>query len=154
MMASAWFATIGLALVGIAIGALAWRQVNTAGTILHRLWPLYEARLHRDARFLLWRLSGARIARMQAMAILALVFVVVLMRTYDLLWLLPPAAFAPLWWLARSSERKRFKIDAQLPVWLLALANALKATPSIGEALASSSKLVPSPLQAELELSL
>ena len=43
------------------------------------------------------------------------------------------------------------KIEKQIDGWLLALANALKATPSLGEALGSSATLIQAPLSEEIE---
>src|SRR5690606_924 len=45
-------------------------------------------------------------------------------------------------------------IDEQLDPWLLMLSNALKASPSLGEAFANSAKLMRPPMSQELDLAL
>ncbi len=60
----------------------------------------------------------------------------------------------PRWWLARMHTARIVAIEAQLDTWLLLLAHALKATPALGEAMASTTTLVGGPLGQELELAL
>jgi tight adherence protein B len=57
----------------------------------------------------------------------------------------------PFPWLSRRRAARLTSLEAQLGSWLLALANALRATPSLGEALASTSSAIAPPLRDELE---
>jgi tight adherence protein B len=63
-----------------------------------------------------------------------------------------PCCLAPQLWLRRARDRYRARLERQLEPWLGALMNALSSTPALGDALASSSRLVDPPLRDELEL--
>jgi tight adherence protein B len=62
------------------------------------------------------------------------------------------SALAPSLWLRRLRRRRRALLERQLEPWLVALTNALAATPALGDALAQSARLVDAPLRDELEL--
>jgi tight adherence protein B len=145
---------VAILLIGVAVFAVAFSQLMSAGGFVGQHWPRYEARLQRQARFLFLKITGTRIARIQAAIGGALLFVGCLPEMRGLLLFLPIVALVPDMVLAHLCQKRRLEIDLQLPLWLLALANALKASPSIGEALSSSTPLVPKPLQDELELTL
>jgi tight adherence protein B len=55
-------------------------------------------------------------------------------------------------WIERKRRERVAKIERQLDGFVLALANALKTTPSIGAALASIVPLLPDPTREEVEL--
>jgi len=61
-----------------------------------------------------------------------------------------PVVVAPAAWLRHQRQRRVRLIDAQVDSFLLTLANALRATPSLGRALAHTQRLVPAPLGQEL----
>jgi tight adherence protein B len=145
---------LAAALIAVSIFLFVGVQLTAAGGIVRRFWPRYEARLQRDARFLFMKVTGARIARIQAVACAVIMFFVFLPETREFVLLLPVVVIAPIWVLTRRCDKRRLEFDRQLPLWLLTLANALKATPSIGEALASSARLIPRPIQDELEVTL
>lgn len=54
--------------------------------------------------------------------------------------------------LGRAQAKRVNRIEEQLDGWVTALANALKATPAIGEALASTVRIVEAPIAQELDL--
>src|SRR3569832_132968 len=96
--------------------------------------------------------SGNTIAAGQAggiAAILALAVLVDLPYWYAFIALV---AVAPSVVIERMRRQRVELIDAQLDGFLLALANALKATPSLGDAFTSVQRLTPPPLQQEVEL--
>jgi tight adherence protein B len=72
----------------------------------------------------------------------------------DFLWLLawPAILFAPRVFLTRATARRVSQVEAQVEPWVNAVANALKASPSLGEAICSTTTLVPSPMSQELEV--
>jgi tight adherence protein B len=61
-------------------------------------------------------------------------------------------AVGPALYLERKKQERVVAIEEQLDGFILALANALKATPSLGDAFASVQRLVPPPLSLEVEL--
>jgi tight adherence protein B len=78
----------------------------------------------------------------------------VVIDTRNWLWLLPlPALFVgPRVLLASKSARRVARVEEQIEPWINAVANALKASPSLGEALCSTTTLVPSPMSQELDV--
>src|SRR5438477_388979 len=59
---------------------------------------------------------------------------------------------APRLLLQHRCDERSARIEEQLDTFLLALANALEANPSLGEGLASAARLMPAPLGEELSL--
>lgn len=120
--------------------------------ILARSIRSYEVRLERHTAFLLFRYRGRDIARVQLLAVsagLVLLFATQHPAFAGLVLLLASVPPVILWkrHLARVT-----KLERQLDAWLLLLANALKATSSVGEAIASTATLVPPPFSQEVDL--
>lgn len=65
---------------------------------------------------------------------------------------IPIVIVAPKIWLINAKNERQTKIEAQLDTFLLALANALKASPSLGDALNACTTLLRSPIKEELDL--
>ncbi|HET9934801.1 MAG TPA: type II secretion system F family protein, partial [Polyangiaceae bacterium] len=68
--------------------------------------------------------------------------------------LLAPALFGPAAYIEQLRKRRVRAIDGQIDGFTLSLANALKATPSIGNALGYVQPLLPEPLAQEVGLAL
>ena len=66
----------------------------------------------------------------------------------------PVVAIAPKIWLSDARAKRQLAIEAQLDTFLLALANALKASPSLGDALGACAILMRAPMKQELELTM
>jgi tight adherence protein B len=125
-----------------------------------RKWAAYEAMLDYECRFQFikdW--NGRKIARTQlvvgALSIVALVPFVDVEDPFDITLLVAPAvliAILPVYSLKREHVRRVQQIELQLDSWLLLLANALKATPSLGEAIRASAKIMRAPMGQELDL--
>lgn len=64
------------------------------------------------------------------------------------------AAIAPKVHLERELNKRRLSIDAVLDTFLVALANALKVSPSLGDALRSTAMLIRGPIREDVEYSL
>ncbi len=112
----------------------------------------YAARLERHSSFLLMSYRGAQLARAQVVACIAFValFAVAGSPVFALLGLV--AAAAPPFLLWKRHVARVAQLERQLDTWLLMLANALKATSSVGEAIASTVALVPKPFSEEVDL--
>jgi tight adherence protein B len=118
-----------------------------------RAWlARHEATLDRNLRYLQARTSARRLLRYQAAAVLALgALALTSARVWPLV-LAAPTLLVPRLLLQRRCDGRSARIEQQLDTLLLALANALKANPSLGEALASTARLMPAPLGEELSL--
>lgn len=126
--------------------------IGDAEGMPRRLWARYVVYLERKLRLMFVWTKGDHIAAGQAAGIAAL----------GALGLL---ADLPFWWafavlvavgpavaVERMRRQRVEQIEAQLDGFLLALANALKATPSLGDAFSSVQRLTAAPLGQEIEL--
>lgn len=117
---------------------------------LRKAWTRYVAELDREFRFQLWKIRATRVAWIQV----ALIFLLLLAAIEDwiFLTLVPFVALGPLLWLRQKHEERVRLLEDYLDSWLLMLANALKASASLGEAIQSSAKLMRPPFSEELDL--
>ncbi len=103
--------------------------------------------------------TGQIIANWQLGLILGGVFAEFVLSQFGLdyslaLVLVPVVVIAPKLWLIRAKADRQTRIEAQMDTFLLALANALKASPSLGDALGACTLLLRSPIREELELTM
>ena len=121
-------------------------------TGLSRLYARYTADLDRRLRLLFLEPRGKRIALGQLAASFAVLLAYIGLGVPSLLLLIPLVAVLPRVVLQRMASRRVRRIEQKLDGFVLALANSLRATPSIGAALASVLPLAPAPIDEELEL--
>lgn len=149
-----WLGLAGIVLLvlGLVVGGLV--VLLDKNSAVRRAWARYEAALEKECRFLLYKTTGARIARTQLAVCVGLAVGAAFLEDAVLALPIPFVALFPLQILKSRHDNRVVMIEQQLDSWLLILANALKATPSIGEAMASSAKIVRAPIQEELDLCL
>ncbi|HMI91960.1 MAG TPA: type II secretion system F family protein [Polyangiales bacterium] len=145
----------GLSYAGNALlpaGAVALLVALLRDPALQARTRAYVEQLEVDLRVLQVGLTGRRAARLQLSVLAGLV---ALAAACGSAWpLLPalPLVLAPAAVLRNARTRRSAAIDLQLDGFLLALSNALKASPSLGDALAACVPLLASPLRDELGL--
>ncbi len=142
----------GFALLFVGLFATLALVIGDAEGLPRRLWARYVVFLERKLRLMFIWTSGDTIAAAQALgmaALAALGMLVSLPYWYAFAILV---AFAPAAIIERMRRQRVEQIEEQLDGFLLALANALKATPSLGDAFTSVQRLIPPPLQQEVEL--
>lgn len=120
-------------------------------------WPRqrfaeYEDHIEKEVRFQLWKTTGKAIARAQLGVIIAIPIVSFVIN--DPIWILLelPAMVGPYFYLQNQHDERLRKLEELLDSWLLMLANALKASPSLGEAISNSAKLIRPPFSEEIDL--
>jgi tight adherence protein B len=137
--------------------AVLWGVFWTArdpGSLPYRYWSLYEAFLNRKLRQMFLPTHGRMIVGGQVIAAcLSASLGLLLQQKLAYLGLLP-AAFGPALYLERLRQRRVRAIEAKIDAFVLSLANSLKATPSIGNALSYTQPLLAAPLDAEVALAL
>jgi tight adherence protein B len=144
------YAALGLiAIGGAAALVLMWFGRDSG---MRRRLLRYEAALDKEIGFLLLRTTGARISRIQLAATGAVLMAAFLLEDFYLLLLVPLIAGAPIAVLQRRRDKRIARIELQLDGWLMVLSNALKAAPSLGEALSTSQTLSRPPMSEELDL--
>lgn len=117
-----------------------------------RVLGRYEERLERHTTFLLVPKSGSQIARLQLILCSVLVGLFLISKSGALALLAVLAAIVPPIVLSKRHLVRINQLERQLDTWLLMLANSLKATPSVAEAIASTVPLVPHPFLEEVDL--
>lgn len=148
----AWGAPALLA-AGLALGVYA--LVASADSPAHRAFERHAAELDRHCRLLYLRVSGRQIAQRQLLVLAAVVVAALALEEFFATAALgAAAALGPRLWLAARVSERRQKVDAQLDAFLTTLANALRASPSLGEALATTANLMRAPIKEDLEFAL
>jgi tight adherence protein B len=142
----------GFGLVFVGLFATLTLVIGDAEGLPRRLWARYVVFLERKLRLMFVWTPGDHIAAGQAAGIalvMALGVLVDLPYWYAFAALI---AVGPAAVIERQRRQRVEQIEAQLDGFLLALANALKATPSLGDAFTSVQRLTAPPLQQEIEL--
>lgn len=144
--------SVALIAFGLFLGTLQMASDETG--LPHRYWNRYLSSLDRKLRALFIFAPGRLVAYGQ----LAVMFVIVAAYlTFDLpLWgaFIALTAIAPTLYLEQARRERVKKMEDQLDNVILALANALKATPSIGAAFSSVVTVIDDPMRQEVDLAL
>lgn len=146
------YGTLGALGIGLALSIGAVALVGSADAPLRAAWNRYVDFLRRQFDLLLIQSSAERAALLQFAAIVLQIVLALAAGLYAILFFVPlVAVMVPVYLLTRRAKRVGL-IESQLDAWLRAVANSLKAAPSIGDALASSAALVPAPMSEEVDL--
>lgn len=141
-----------VALLAFGLACAIVRFFATGDNELRRAFSRYIASLERRMRLMFIETKGEHITWAQGSAMLVLAALALLTKT-PLLWVgLPLVAVAPTMVLERMRKKRVQRIEQKLDGFVLALANALRAMPSPGKALASVLPVTPAPLDREIEL--
>jgi len=136
-------------LTAFAIGFEWFGTPSSAGRVALRAHLGY---LNAKLRFLRSGVRAEQVVVGQAVALAATTLLVLLGQNWLLLLLLPVVVLGPRMFLEQRVARRVCKLGELVESWLNAVANALKASPSLGEAIASSIGLVPSPMSQEIDV--
>lgn len=143
---------VGILMFSLGAGAAVVIATATPHSPIRAAYNRYVDSINEDVRFLLLRRSAEEIVRIQLFAIAAIVALWTLTGNILFMAAVALAVVYPKVTLNRQRIQKVEKLEIQLDGWLLMLANALKATPAIGEALNSTVNLVQPPMRDELDL--
>jgi len=150
--ATFWLGRIAGLLVVLALVLCSMLLFGDRQTEGQRVVRRYLGDLDGRLRFLRLPIKGLHIVIVQGVLGLGLSACTLWLR--DILWTLPMPAviFAPKVFLNKATAQRVSQVEAQVEPWVNAVANALKASPSLGEAICSTTTLVPSPMSLELEV--
>jgi len=140
--------------VSLLVGALVaatYIMATHEDTALHRAYFRYAAHLERRLRLLFLDVRAGYVVLAQVVA-LALVLPLVMFGSRSALLFVPVIVAGPSWVLAQKQKARVARIEAILDGFVLALANALRASPSAGRALAMIQPVTAEPLKQEIEL--
>ncbi|QQR90963.1 MAG: type II secretion system F family protein [Myxococcales bacterium] len=121
-------------------------------SIFQKNWKRYVRYLDRELRFLMEEEKGSLIAIWQLVISCLWIFVCVVLKTYPFLIVTTLIAFGPNLWFTRLRNKRVIRLEEQLDGWLLALANSLKASASLGDAIASTQSMLHAPMAQEVDL--
>ena len=145
-----WLGVIGCALAALATCGLVYGFGRDAEVRAHV--RAYCARLERDLRVLQLATTGVQLARAQAAIAVSLGALALAFATPWPLLGAGAALLAAPCALPHARKRRSARVAEQIDTGLVAIANALEAGSSLGEALASAARVVPPPLCQELTL--
>lgn len=146
---------VGAAL--LLLGALLSGVFLTArdpGSLPYRYWSLYEAHLDRKLRQMFMPTRGRIILWCQVAGIAGALSLGLLLGSEAAYAAIVPIALGPAMYIEQLRRQRVRAIEAKIDGFVLSLANALKATPSIGNALSYTQPLLAPPLDAEVALAL
>jgi tight adherence protein B len=115
-------------------------------------WRRYVAWLELELRYHGASLTGASVARYQAAAVAAVIFLSAVLPWLATVPWLVLSVFVPALALRQRRAQRTTRIEAQLGGFLLALAHSLKATPALGDGLRCCADVVARPLADELRI--
>jgi tight adherence protein B len=146
-----WTAIALAALAGfVAVFALARDQ----NSLPFRYFNLYVGSLDRKLRRMFMATRGLLIAWTQVLAMVATLAVALMTHQPTLYLLVVPCALGPVVFIEHLRRQRLRAIEAKIDGFVLSLANALKATPSIGNALGYTQQLLAPPLDVEVGMAL
>lgn len=144
----------GVALLGAALFLGVYAVAKDPNSLPYRYWSQYVAYLERKLRNMFLFTSGNLIARVQLGAVALAIGVALYTGLESVYLFVPVIAAAPALYIERLRRNRLRAIEAKMDGFILTLANALKSTPSIGNALAYSQPLLSAPLDEEVALAL
>ncbi|MEZ4220814.1 MAG: type II secretion system F family protein [Polyangiaceae bacterium] len=144
------WASLAAVIASLFIGGWA-AVVDSQGPVM-RYWSRYCAFLERKLRLMFIWTPGRHIAFGQMGAVFAILAAHMAYRVEGWWVLILVALLGPAQYIERLRRQRVERIEDQLDGFLTALANALKATPSIANAFQSVQPLLPQPIQGEVDL--
>jgi tight adherence protein B len=141
---------VPLALLGLFVAT--YVVVANPEGLPRRYWARYLAFLGRKLRRMFIFTPPETIAYAQLAGVF-LLFALWVLIDLTLWWAFVPIVLVgPAFWIERMRQQRIVAIEDQIDGFILALANALKSTPSIGDAFKSVQVIVPDPLKQEIGL--
>ena len=144
----------GIAVAGIGLGVLANLSVARPTSMLNRGIAAYGYHLERRFASMFMEANVKAVMIAQALSIYAVLATAIVVGEA---WLVPFAgllAVLPYLTLEIKHKRRVAAIEQQTDTFILALANALKSTPSVADAFLSLVPVISEPLKSEVDLSL
>jgi tight adherence protein B len=149
MMTYKW---VGVGLLTFAIFLVVLAVFGDRNSLVYRYWARYTSSIERKLRPMFIFTPGRVVAAGQ----LGVIFVLIVLELtvelpYFFVWIIA-AVGLPLLYIENMRRKRLAQIEAQLDGFLLALANALKAIPSVAAAFNSVVPILQSPIREEVDL--
>jgi tight adherence protein B len=142
--------TLALAVCALlAAGKLAFGGPEAGG---FALFSRYLESLDKNLQFLRVRMTARKLVSLQVLGALVLVLAALLLGRWLPVSIVPVLMLGPSVVLERQRAKRVAKIEQQVEGWLVAISNALKASGSLGEAIASTTSLIGAPMSEEIDV--
>ena len=149
-----WIKWLGIACLAMALLVLIFGLVTDRQSLPNRYWSHYINSLERKLRNMFILVQGRYIALGQFLALAFTIGTSLYFSNPFGYLCVPVIVVGPTVYIEYMRKRRLKAIEAKLDSFILTLANALKATPSIGNALSYTQQLLPPPMDEELALAL
>lgn len=143
-----------LGVISLALLVGTWAVVDDESGLPYRYWARYCASLERKMRSMFIFTPGRLIALGQLAVMFLILAAQLTMEVPGWYMAILLVAVAPSVYLESERRKRVLKIEDQLDNFMLALANALKATPSIGAAFNGVVTVIDDPIKSEVDLAL
>jgi tight adherence protein B len=143
---------LGILLLPVGVAILVWVFATDVDSLPRRLFRKHVNRLQRRFDEMFIATPAQDIAQLQIAALLIIPTLAVLLSQPMYLFVLIGATAGPEFWIVQERTKRITQMEEQLAQWLMLLANALRATPSVGASVEASVKLVPQPLRDHIDL--
>ena len=151
-VATWWLGRCSIALVVLALAGSCWVLFGHEASPGRRAARSYLSKLERRLRFLRLKPRAKHLVSAQVVGFVGCLALILVCNSWLVGLCIPFLAVVPSVLLEQLSVRRVTRVEAQLEPWLTAVANGLKASPSLGEAIAGSISVVPAPMSEEVDL--
>lgn len=138
------------AILAAGVFSVVWVAASVPDSLPYRLWARYVNHLETQLQLMFLPTKGRTIAtgQLAALVVIGLVNAVYPITGSGIAALL--VCVGPPFWIERMKAKRLFAIEEQLNTFTVTLANALKTTPSLGDAFRISGELIAPPMQEEV----
>jgi len=151
LVLSPWVGVTLVTLIGLSVAGIGYGLAEGANARLLAWSTRYVQSLDAPLRRMLMPARGRLIFSLQCIALALLLLTAAALRVPALCFLALVAVPAPSWAIRWLRRKRCAAIESKLDGFALALANATRATPSIGRALQLLQSTLPAPLDQETE---
>lgn len=145
---------LAVLLLGAGVFVFVFAVGRDESSLIQRLFRMYCVSLEKKLRNMFIYTRGALIAFGQIAAFVAAAALGLTLSLAHWYLAVPIIAVAPALYIEQMRRSRIARIEAKVDSFILTLANALKTTPSIGNALAYSETLIAAPMDQEIGLAL
>ncbi len=147
-----WLGRAAAVLVVLTVATSAWSAFGAPQAPGRVAARAYTTELDGMLGFLRAKARGTHVLYGQALAAGAAVAGALALAQWPLALFVPAFVIGPKLLIERRVARRVARLEEQLEAWLNGIANALKASPSLGEAIASTRSLIQAPMSEEIDV--
>jgi tight adherence protein B len=140
-----------LILAAFAVGAFAYWVYTASDSAIRKVYDNHAASLDRKCRLLYSPYNGRDVARYEILVAGFFILLAAFLEDPTLLPISILVVLLPNVWLGTLVAKRRTQLDEQLDGFLVTLANALRASPALGDAMLTTAGLMRPPIRQDLD---